>query len=108
MTDALINDKPQFVRLFCENGLNIVDYLTYRRLESLYSSMCDSSLAYVLLQKRLMERLNAAGSKPSVDQDLMVPLKNSHNAASGSTPAMKFSLFEVSQKMAKREALKMF
>ncbi|CAB1341312.1 unnamed protein product, partial [Coregonus sp. 'balchen'] len=33
MTDALINDKPQFIRLFNENGLNILDYLTYRHLE---------------------------------------------------------------------------
>ncbi|KAK2832741.1 hypothetical protein Q5P01_016630 [Channa striata] len=75
MTDALINDKPQFVRLFCENGLNILDYLTYRRLETLYSSLSDSSLAYVLLQKRLMERHHVAGSGPSVEDELTVPLK---------------------------------
>uniref|UniRef100_A0A3Q3E8Y3 Transient receptor potential cation channel, subfamily M, member 4a n=1 Tax=Labrus bergylta TaxID=56723 RepID=A0A3Q3E8Y3_9LABR len=56
MTDALINDKPTFVRLFCENGLNIVDYLSYGRLESLYRSLSDSSLAYILLQRRLSER----------------------------------------------------
>uniref|UniRef100_A0A3B4X8D3 Transient receptor potential cation channel, subfamily M, member 4a n=1 Tax=Seriola lalandi dorsalis TaxID=1841481 RepID=A0A3B4X8D3_SERLL len=56
MTDALINDKPQFVRLFCENGLNILDYLTYRRLESLYRSLSDSYLVYTLLQRRLSER----------------------------------------------------
>uniref|UniRef100_A0A8C3AJV3 Transient receptor potential cation channel subfamily M member 4 n=1 Tax=Cyclopterus lumpus TaxID=8103 RepID=A0A8C3AJV3_CYCLU len=56
MTDALINNKPQFVRLFCENGLNILRYLTHRRLESLYCSLSDSSLAYILLQKRLHER----------------------------------------------------
>uniref|UniRef100_A0A8C6PKQ9 Transient receptor potential cation channel, subfamily M, member 4a n=1 Tax=Nothobranchius furzeri TaxID=105023 RepID=A0A8C6PKQ9_NOTFU len=57
MTDALINNKPQFVRLFCENGLNILDYLTYGRLENLYRSLSDSSLAYALLKKRLNERL---------------------------------------------------
>uniref|UniRef100_A0A673AXR3 Transient receptor potential cation channel subfamily M member 4-like n=1 Tax=Sphaeramia orbicularis TaxID=375764 RepID=A0A673AXR3_9TELE len=56
MTDALVNDKPQFVRLFCENGLNILDYLTHRRLEDLYRSLPDSSLAYLLLQRRLSER----------------------------------------------------
>uniref|UniRef100_A0A3P8XFZ6 Transient receptor potential cation channel, subfamily M, member 4a n=1 Tax=Esox lucius TaxID=8010 RepID=A0A3P8XFZ6_ESOLU len=56
MTDALINDKPQFVRLFNENGLNIVDYLTYQRLEGLYCSLSDSTLTYALLQRRLSER----------------------------------------------------
>uniref|UniRef100_A0A665UD19 Transient receptor potential cation channel subfamily M member 4-like n=1 Tax=Echeneis naucrates TaxID=173247 RepID=A0A665UD19_ECHNA len=68
MTDALINDKPQFVRLFCENGLNILDYLTNRRLESLYSSLSDSCLAYTLLQKHLAERQALAGSLPSVSR----------------------------------------
>uniref|UniRef100_A0A8C7PLV7 TRPM SLOG domain-containing protein n=1 Tax=Oncorhynchus mykiss TaxID=8022 RepID=A0A8C7PLV7_ONCMY len=63
MTDALVNDKPQFVRLFTENGLNILDYLTYGRLESLYRSVADSSLAYVLLQRRLGERQGMTGSQ---------------------------------------------
>uniref|UniRef100_A0A3Q2W7P7 Uncharacterized protein n=1 Tax=Haplochromis burtoni TaxID=8153 RepID=A0A3Q2W7P7_HAPBU len=57
MTDALINDKPQFVRLFTENGLNIVDYLTYGKLESLYRSVPDGTLLYQLLQHCLEERL---------------------------------------------------
>uniref|UniRef100_A0A3Q3C9S9 Uncharacterized protein n=1 Tax=Haplochromis burtoni TaxID=8153 RepID=A0A3Q3C9S9_HAPBU len=56
MTDALINDKPQFVRLFTENGLNIVDYLTYGKLESLYRSVPDGTLLYQLLQHCLEER----------------------------------------------------
>uniref|UniRef100_A0A3Q3GHC5 Transient receptor potential cation channel, subfamily M, member 4b, tandem duplicate 1 n=1 Tax=Labrus bergylta TaxID=56723 RepID=A0A3Q3GHC5_9LABR len=60
MTDALVNDKPQFVRLFTENGLNILDYLTYGRLESLYYSVADSTLLYQLLQRRLVERLGTA------------------------------------------------
>uniref|UniRef100_A0A8C8GAC4 Transient receptor potential cation channel subfamily M member 4-like n=1 Tax=Oncorhynchus tshawytscha TaxID=74940 RepID=A0A8C8GAC4_ONCTS len=72
MTDALVNDKPQFVRLFTENGLNILDYLTYGRLESLYRSVADSSLAYVLLQRRLGERQGLTGSQVSrVLEDLM-------------------------------------
>ncbi|KAK2832740.1 hypothetical protein Q5P01_016629 [Channa striata] len=96
MTDALINDKPQFVRLFCENGLNILDYLTYRRLETLYSSLSDSSLAYVLLQKRLMERHHVAGSGPSVEDELTVPLTSSHSALTKTASAMKLSLYEVS------------
>uniref|UniRef100_A0A8C2YXA9 Transient receptor potential cation channel, subfamily M, member 4b, tandem duplicate 1 n=1 Tax=Cyclopterus lumpus TaxID=8103 RepID=A0A8C2YXA9_CYCLU len=60
MTDALINDKPQFVRLFTENGLNILDYLTYGRLESLYRSVPDGTVLYHLLQRRLVERLGTA------------------------------------------------
>ncbi|KAG5832031.1 hypothetical protein ANANG_G00286790 [Anguilla anguilla] len=68
MTDALVNDKPQFVRLFTENGLNILDYLTYRRLEGLYRSLSDSALAYSLLQRRLSERQGLSGSLPSVSR----------------------------------------
>ncbi|XP_041633671.1 transient receptor potential cation channel subfamily M member 4-like isoform X2 [Cheilinus undulatus] len=46
MTDALIKDNLEFVRLFCENGLNIQEYLTYGRLEDLYSSLSKSLPAY--------------------------------------------------------------
>uniref|UniRef100_A0A8C4F8F4 Transient receptor potential cation channel subfamily M member 4 n=1 Tax=Dicentrarchus labrax TaxID=13489 RepID=A0A8C4F8F4_DICLA len=65
MTDALINDKPQFVRLFTENGLNILDYLTYRRLESLYRSVADGTVLFQLLQRRLVERLGTAATVPT-------------------------------------------
>uniref|UniRef100_A0A3Q0SCD5 Uncharacterized protein n=1 Tax=Amphilophus citrinellus TaxID=61819 RepID=A0A3Q0SCD5_AMPCI len=69
MTDALINDKPQFVRLFAENGLNILSYLTYGRLESLYRAVPGGTLLYQLLQGRLAERLGSAASvSPSSDQ----------------------------------------
>uniref|UniRef100_A0A8C4EBB9 Transient receptor potential cation channel subfamily M member 4 n=1 Tax=Dicentrarchus labrax TaxID=13489 RepID=A0A8C4EBB9_DICLA len=97
MTDALINDKPQFVRLFCENGLNILDYLTYRRLESLYHSLSDSSLAYVLLQRRLSERQGLAGSLYNVDGDVTVPLKSSQSALTGPASTMELSMYEVSR-----------
>lgn len=59
MTDALVNDKPQFVRLFTENGLNILDYLTYARLEELYCSISEGCLSYTLLHRYLTERLGA-------------------------------------------------
>lgn len=65
MTDALVNDKPQFVRLFTENGLNILEYLTYERLESLYQSLSSSSLAYTLLQTWLRDRHNMVLSQTS-------------------------------------------
>ncbi|KAM9844202.1 transient receptor potential cation channel subfamily M member 4a [Aulostomus maculatus] len=97
MTDALINDKPQFVRLFCENGLNILDYLTYRRLESLYRSLSDSSVAYILLQRRLNERQGLAGSQPTLDGGVTVPLKSPQSSLSEPTSAKELSLYEVSR-----------
>ncbi|XP_058269985.1 transient receptor potential cation channel subfamily M member 4a isoform X1 [Hemibagrus wyckioides] len=69
MTDALVNNKPQFVRLFTENGLNIIEYLTYERLESLYQSLSSSSLAYTLLKSWLRERQHMVYS-PTGSPDL--------------------------------------
>ncbi|XP_061765362.1 transient receptor potential cation channel subfamily M member 4-like isoform X1 [Nerophis ophidion] len=88
MTDALINDKPQFVRLFTENGLNIVDYLTYGRLESLYRSVADGTLLYHLLQRRLVERLSSPHSQDSPHKVAAESIQ--------SGPATAQSLFEVS------------
>ncbi|XP_037545243.1 transient receptor potential cation channel subfamily M member 4a [Nematolebias whitei] len=96
MTDALINDKPQFVRLFCENGLNILDYLTYGRLESLYRSLSDSSLAYILLQRRLSERQNVAGSHSSVN-GAPAPVNSSQCKLTTPASMKDLSLFEVSR-----------
>ncbi|XP_055738214.1 transient receptor potential cation channel subfamily M member 4a isoform X1 [Salvelinus fontinalis] len=99
MTDALINDKPQFVRLFTENGLNILDYLTYRRLEGLYRSLSDSSLAYTLLQRRLTERQGLAGSLPTVPCSLdgASLLKSPVSPISEPSSAKELSLYEVSR-----------
>ncbi|XP_069033770.1 transient receptor potential cation channel subfamily M member 4a [Embiotoca jacksoni] len=97
MTDALINDKPQFVRLFCENGLNILDYLTYQRLESLYRSLSDTSLAYILLQRRLSERQGLAGSCPDLDTAVTTPPNSPMSALTGPASAMELSLYEVSR-----------
>lgn len=99
MTDALINNKPQFVRLFCENGLNILDYLTYGRLESLYRSLSDSSVAYDLLQKHLSDRQGLAGSLHNLDgakTEEGIPLK-SPSAPNGHAPAMELNLYHVSR-----------
>ncbi|XP_042252312.1 transient receptor potential cation channel subfamily M member 4-like isoform X2 [Thunnus albacares] len=95
MTDALINDKPQFVRLFIENGLNILDYLTYSRLESLYRSVADGTLLYYLLQRRLVERLGTTASVPTRSnlQDSSSKV-TAENIQSG--PVTEISLFEVS------------
>lgn len=94
MTDALVNDKPQFVRLFCENGLNILDYLTYQRLESLYRSLSDSSLAYTLLQRHLSERQGVAGSLPQLERNGSIPL-SPHSLLTGAASLMELSMFEV-------------
>ncbi|XP_061740905.1 transient receptor potential cation channel subfamily M member 5-like [Nerophis ophidion] len=97
MTDALVNDKPQFVRLFCENGLNILDYLTYQRLESLYRSLSDSCVAYVLLQRRLSDRLSLDGSRPSLNGVIGAPRLSTQSATSGPASGNDLSLFEVSR-----------
>lgn len=93
MTDALINDKPEFVRLFIENGLNILDYLTYGRLESLYRSVADGTLLYHLLQRHLLERLGitAPVSTPSNQQGS----PKAEAEKTQSVPVREISLFEV-------------
>lgn len=94
MTDALINDKPQFVRLFTENGLNILDYLTYSRLESLYRSVADGTVLYQLLQRHLVERLGTATNAPTLSNLQESPSKVAREHAQGG-PATEISLFEV-------------
>lgn len=96
MTDALINNKPQFVRLFCDNGLNILNYLTNNRLESLYRSLSDSLLAYILLQRRLSERQSLAGSQLSVDGAAPGAMETFHMEVNTGASAKDLSLFEVS------------
>ncbi|XP_029582906.1 transient receptor potential cation channel subfamily M member 4 isoform X1 [Salmo trutta] len=96
MTDALINDKPQFIRLFNENGLNILDYLTYRHLEVLYRSLSDSSLAFNLLQRLLTERQGLAICSPKEALALKSP-QNPMSPLSGPSSAKELSLYEVSR-----------
>lgn len=62
MMDALVNDKPQFVRLFIDNGMNMYDFLTYGRLQELYRSISQKCLLYELLLRKLEEhRLTITG-----------------------------------------------
>ncbi|XP_069764715.1 transient receptor potential cation channel subfamily M member 4-like isoform X2 [Narcine bancroftii] len=56
LTAALVNNKPEFVKLFIDNGTNMVEYLSYRRLEELYSSVAENSLLNSLLRKKQEER----------------------------------------------------
>uniref|UniRef100_A0A8C2C4T0 Transient receptor potential cation channel, subfamily M, member 5 n=1 Tax=Cyprinus carpio TaxID=7962 RepID=A0A8C2C4T0_CYPCA len=52
MMEALINDKPDFVRLFVDNGVNINEFLTYGRLQELYCSVPEKNLLHTLLLKK--------------------------------------------------------
>ncbi|KAK7912525.1 hypothetical protein WMY93_012736 [Mugilogobius chulae] len=66
MMDALINDKPDFVRLFVDNGVNLGEFLTYGRLQELYWSIPEKSLLHNLLLKKYEEKqilLRTARSK---------------------------------------------
>lgn len=92
MTDALINDKPQFVRLFTENSLNILKYLTYGRLENLYRSVGDGTLLYHLLQRCLTERLGTTAHVPTLSsyQDTALKVEKTERR-----PEAEISLFEV-------------
>lgn len=92
MTDALVNDKPQFVRLFMENGLNILEYLTYGRLEALYHSVPDSTVLYVQLQRRLSERQCAGGFVPYSTKPSP---KGTENPQCGPRSIKDLSLYEV-------------
>lgn len=95
MTDVLINDKPQFVQLFTENSLNIVDFLTYGKLEELYRSIPDSTLLYQLLQRRLVARLGTTTSAPAAACEPKSPKKlPAENIQNG--PMTDITLFEVS------------
>ncbi|XP_053095244.1 transient receptor potential cation channel subfamily M member 4a isoform X1 [Pangasianodon hypophthalmus] len=97
MTDALVNDKPQFVRLFTENGLNILEYLTYERLESLYQSLSSSTLAYTLLQTWLRERHSLASSQTCSPDSDGGNCKGLKSPVTGPSSARGLSLFEVSR-----------
>ncbi|KAJ8251091.1 hypothetical protein GJAV_G00217150 [Gymnothorax javanicus] len=98
MTDALVNDKPQFVRLFTENGLDILDYLTNQRLEELYRTVSDSTLAYSLLQRRLSERRSIFDAFPAPTQlNTTFSFKDPESALLGAGSFKDLSLYEVSR-----------
>ncbi|XP_016367451.1 transient receptor potential cation channel subfamily M member 5 [Sinocyclocheilus rhinocerous] len=63
MMEALINDKPDFVRLFVDNGVNINEFLTYGRLQELYCSVSEKNLLHTLLLKKHQEKQAHLASK---------------------------------------------
>lgn len=85
MTDALVSNKPDFVRLFVDSGADMAEFLTYGRLQQLYHSVSPKSLLFELLQRKHEEgRLTLAGLGAQQARELPVGL-----------PA--FSLHEVSR-----------
>ncbi|XP_055064765.2 transient receptor potential cation channel subfamily M member 5 [Misgurnus anguillicaudatus] len=52
MMEALMNDKPDFVRLFVDNGVNMNEFLTYGRLQELYCAVSEKNLLHTLLLKK--------------------------------------------------------
>lgn len=50
--DALVSNKPEFVRLFVDNGADVAEFLTYGRLQQLYRSVPPKSLLFDLLQRK--------------------------------------------------------
>ncbi|KAG5839080.1 hypothetical protein ANANG_G00201140 [Anguilla anguilla] len=75
MMDALVNDKPDFVRLFVDNGVNLGEFLTYGRLQELYCSVSEKSLLHDLLLKKHEEKqvLLATARAPGPPQRAVRP-----------------------------------
>ncbi|XP_061468754.1 transient receptor potential cation channel subfamily M member 5 [Rhineura floridana] len=72
MMDALVNDKPEFVKLFIDNGTNMYDFLTYSRLQRLYCTISPKCLLYTLLLKKHEEnRLTLAGMSAQLHKEAM-------------------------------------
>lgn len=72
MMDALVNDKPEFVRLFIDNGANIYDFLTYSRLQRLYCTISPKCLLYTLLLRKHEEsRLTLTGMSGQQHKEVM-------------------------------------
>ncbi|XP_038198784.1 transient receptor potential cation channel subfamily M member 5 [Arvicola amphibius] len=85
MTDALVSNKPDFVRLFVDSGADMAEFLTYGRLQQLYHSVSPKSLLFELLQRKHEEgRLTLAGLGAQQARELPIGM-----------PA--FSLHEVSR-----------
>ncbi|KAM6258365.1 transient receptor potential cation channel subfamily M member 2 isoform 1-T2 [Porphyrio hochstetteri] len=64
MAAALISNKPEFVKLFLEQGVRLKDFVTWDTLVYLYDNMAPSCLFHSKLQKVLLEeRDHTAGPK---------------------------------------------
>ncbi|KAM6980492.1 transient receptor potential cation channel subfamily M member 5 [Aplochiton taeniatus] len=90
MMDALVNDKPDFVRLFVDNGVNLGEFLTYGRLQELYCSVSEKSLLHHLLLKKYQEKQLLLGSART-------PGPPGHHPVETGDRRARFTLHEVSK-----------
>lgn len=90
MMDALVNDKPDFVRLFVDNGVNLGEFLTYGRLQKLYWSVSEKSLLHNLLLKKYEEKQLLRGAART-----SYPL--GHHPPEQGDRKPRFTLFEVAK-----------
>lgn len=88
--DALINDKPNFVRLFVDNGVNLGKFLTYGRLQELYWSVSEKSLLYNLLLKKYEEKQMLLGAART-------PGPPGHHPPEQGDRKPRFTLYEVAK-----------
>lgn len=88
--DALINDKPDFVRLFVDNGVNLGEFLTYGRLQKLYWSVSEKSLLHNLLLKKYEEKQLLLGTARA-------PGPPAHYPSDQGDRKPRFTLFEVAK-----------
>ncbi|XP_032721096.1 transient receptor potential cation channel subfamily M member 2 isoform X1 [Lontra canadensis] len=66
MTAALISNKPEFVKLFLENGVRLKEFVTWDTLLSLYQHLDPSCLFHSKLQKVLAEDPELPAGGPTV------------------------------------------
>ncbi|KAM7405780.1 hypothetical protein PAMP_000207 [Pampus punctatissimus] len=90
MMDALINDKPDFVRLFVDNGVNLGEFLTYGRLQELYWSVSEKSLLHNLLLKKYEEKQLLLGTSRT-------PGPPGHHSSEQGDRKSRFTLYEVAK-----------
>ncbi|XP_047630926.1 transient receptor potential cation channel subfamily M member 5 isoform X2 [Phacochoerus africanus] len=83
LMDALVNNKPEFVRLLVDNGADVADFLTYGRLQQLYRSVRPKSLLFDLLQRKLEEgRLTLGlGAQPAREPPAGPPAFSLHEVS---------------------------
>lgn len=66
MTAALISNKPEFVKLFLENGVQLKEFVTWNTLLYLYENLEPSCLFQSKLQKVLGEESEHLACAPAV------------------------------------------
>lgn len=68
MTAALISNKPDFVRLFLENGVQLMEFATLDTLVWLYKNLEPYCLFHTKLQKVLIEDHGRLTCEPDISQ----------------------------------------